>query len=278
MNWFARWRRKRILQRHLIPHAAFTRAVERLPILRGLTADELQRLHERASLLLYHKTFSEAGGAQIDEATYLAIALQASLLILNLDEDSYHDWHEIILYPHEFLRQREEMDAAGVVHRSRDILSGESWLGGPLILSLADVAASGAADGFNVVLHEFAHKLDMLNGDANGYPPLHRGMDAAAWAREFSAAYDDLCTRVDRGENTPIDPYATYNPGEFFAVLTEVFFETPAVLHAEYPAVYEQLRQFYRQDPLARLATASSRNPGPVTSVDRPRPALPDTP
>ena len=107
------------------------------------------------------------------------IALQACLLTLQLDEASYRGWSEIILYPDEFLRDLEEIDEAGVVHRSRDILAGESWHGGPLVLSIADVETSGQADGVNVVLHEFAHKLDMLNGDANGFPPLHRGMDAA---------------------------------------------------------------------------------------------------
>lgn len=254
MNWFRRWRRARILERHAIPGAAFDAAVARLPILRGLDAAERMRLRETASLFIHGKTFSAAGGAEVDDASQLAIALQACLLTLNLDEDSYNNWNEIILYPDEFLRQREEVDAAGVVHRSRDILAGESWLGGPLVLSLADVADSGRCDGVNVVLHEFAHKLDMLNGGANGFPPLHRGMDAAAWARDFSAAYEDLCARVDAGEDTAIDPYATTDPAEFFAVLTEVFFETPQLLDAEYPAVYRQLQQFYRQHPLARLA------------------------
>ena len=93
-----------------------------------------------------------------------------------------------------------------------------------------------------------------IRDSANGFPPLHRGMDAAAWARDFTAAYEDLCARVDAGEDTAIDPYATADPAEFFAVLTEVFFETPHRLHAEYPAIYRQLQQFYRQHPLARLA------------------------
>lgn len=256
MNWFRRWRRTRILARHKIAQAAFDATVAALPILRGLTPDDLQRLRERASLLIHDKAFSEAGDARVDEAMQRAIAVQACLLTLNLDEDSYDGWSEIILYPEEFLREREEMDEAGVVHHTRDILAGESWHGGPLVLSLADVEASGQANGFNVVLHEFAHKLDMLNGDANGYPPLHRGMDAAAWARDFGAAYEDLCARVDAGEDTPIDPYATHDPGEFFAVLTEAFFEIPHVVHAEYPAVYAQLRLFYRQHPLARLEAA----------------------
>lgn len=250
---FARWRRERILRRHPVSPAAFLAVVERLPILKGLTTEEQERLREQASLLIHDKAFSAAGGAEVDASTQLAIAVQACLLTLNLGEESYHGWNEIILYPEEFLRPREEMDEAGVVHHTRDILAGESWHGGPLVLSLADVEASGQADGFNVVLHEFAHKLDMLNGDANGYPPLHRGMDAAAWARDFTAAYEDLCARVDADEDTAIDPYATVDPAEFFAVLTETFFETPDLLHAEYPAVYDQLRQFYRQHPLARL-------------------------
>ena len=254
MKWFSRWRRNRILRRHLIPHDAFVSSVERLPILDGLTPDELNRLREAASLLLADKTFSAAGGAEVDDAMQRAIALQACMLTLNLDDGSYNGWSEIILYPDEFLRDHEEMDETGVVHVTRDILAGESWHGGPLVLSIADVEGSGQADGYNVVLHEFAHKLDMLNGDANGFPPLHRGMNAAAWAHDFGTAYEDLCRRVDAGEDTAIDPYASSAPAEFFAVLTEVFFETPGLLHAEYPAVYEQLKQFYRQHPLQRLA------------------------
>jgi len=250
MSWFGRWRRARTLKRHAIPFADFEAALARLPILHRLDASERVRLREAASLFIHDKAFSAAGGAEVDDAIQLAIALQACLLTLNLGEDSYRGWSEIILYPDEFLRPREEMDEVGVVHHSRDILSGESWHGGPLVLSLDAVAASGQANGVNVVLHEFAHKLDMLNGDANGYPPLHRGMDAAVWARDFSAAYADLCNRVDAGENTAIDPYATASPAEFFAVLTEVFFETPHLLDTEYPAVYRQLKEFYRQHPL----------------------------
>jgi len=255
MGWLSRIFRARILRGALIPALEFESAVARLPILAGLAADDLSRLREQASLLLHDKQFSAAGGAEVGRAVRLAIALQACLLTLNLDEAIYRGWRELILYPDEFLRPHEEIDVAGVVHRSRDILSGESWHGGPLVLSIADAWESGQGSGVNVVLHEFAHKLDMLNGDANGFPPLHRGMDAAAWARDFSAAYEDLCGRVDAGEETGIDPYATANPAEFFAVLTEVFFETPAILHHEYSGVYEQMRQFYRQDPLSRLGS-----------------------
>ncbi|MFO7541223.1 MAG: zinc-dependent peptidase [Thiobacillus sp.] len=253
MNWFGRWRRSRILKRHAIPAELFDAALAALPILDGLNASECTRLREAASLFIHAKTYSAAGGADVDATTQLSIALQACLLTLNLPENSYLGWNEIILYPDEFLRHHEEMDEAGVVHHSRDILAGESWDGGPLVLSLADVAASGQGDGVNVVLHEFAHKLDMLNGDANGFPRLHRDMSAADWARDFSAGFANLSSRLDAGEDTPIDPYAATDPGEFFAVLTEVFFETPDLLKSEYPAIYRHLQQFYRQDPLGRL-------------------------
>jgi len=250
---FARWHRGRVLERHRIPQAEFDATVADLPLLMGLTAEERDTLRDQASLLLADKSFSAAGGAEVERPTQLRIALQACLLTLHLDETSYRGWSEIILYPDEFLRPHEEIDEAGVVHVYRDILAGESWHGGPLVLSIADVAASGQLEGYNVVLHEFAHKLDMLNGDANGFPPLHRGMKSADWARDFSAAFEDLCARVDTGEDTVVDPYASTNPAEFFAVATEMFFEVPDLLADAYPAVYAQMQQFYRQDPLARL-------------------------
>ena len=253
MSWFGRWKRERILRHHRIPQPVFDEAIAALPLLAGLTGDERAMLHDQASLLLAGKSFSAAGGAAVQQPVQLRIALQACLLTLHLDESSYRGWSEIILYPDEFLRPHEEIDEAGVVHLSRDILAGESWHGGPLVLSIADVAASGQLEGYNVVLHEFAHKLDMLNGDANGFPPLHRGMKSTDWARDFSAAYEDLCARVDAGEDTIVDPYASTNPAEFFAVATEMFFEVPDLLADTYPSVYAQMQQFYRQDPLARL-------------------------
>ena len=254
---FGRWRRTRILERHAIPPAAFDATVAALPILRGIDTPERTRLREAASLFIHDKTFSAAGGADVDEATQYIIALQACLLTLNLGEDSYRGWSEIILYPDEFLRDLEEIDEAGVVHRSRDILAGESWHGGPLVLSIADVETSGQADGVNVVLHEFAHKLDMLNGDANGMPPLHRDMGQPAWTAAFSEVYRDLRARLEQGAPTPIDEYAAESPAECFAVLSEAFFEQPHTLLTSYRDAYEQLRLFYRQDPGARLPPAS---------------------
>lgn len=229
------------------------RAVTELPVFDGLSAEEQTRLRELAGNLLADKSFSGAGGVEVDAGMATAIAAFAALPVLNLGYGWYEGWNEIVVYPGEFIFEGEQMDEAGVVHHVRHARSGEAWEGGPMVLSWDDVEWSGRGEGFNVVIHEFAHKLDMKNGDANGRPPLHSGMSPAIWAQEFQAAYDDLCRRVDGGEETAIDPYAAESPAEFFAVLSEYFFEAPDVLQQVYPGVYSQMVGFYLQDPLARL-------------------------
>jgi len=250
---FKCWREARILQRHALPDYAWQAAVTALPLLHGLTADELMRLRKLATLFLYRKNVMAAEGYRLSEMVRLKIAAQACLPILNLGLECYSGWVSVIVYPDEFVPGHEYTDEAGVVHIDRAPMIGESWQRGPVILSAADVEYSGAADGVNVVIHEFVHKLDMLNGDADGFPPLHRGMSAAAWAKAFTLAYEDFCGRVDAGSVTVIDPYAAENPAEFFAVVSEVFFEKPRVLLAEYPKVYRQLADFYLQDPASRI-------------------------
>lgn len=247
-----RWWRRRHLDAHRIPAAQWQRCARRLPALARLSAGDLERLRDLASLFLLEKTFVGAGGLDIDDDMRVLISAQACLLILNLGLDYYDGWYEIILYPGTFVVEHEEHDMAGVVHSARRELDGEAWGRGPLVLSWADArpAACPHGPGSNVVLHEFAHKLDMLRGDANGMPPLHRDMPGQDWTQALSRAYESLSTAVDRGEETAIDPYAAENPAEFFAVLSEVFFEAPQVLYREYPAVYRQFSRFYRQDPL----------------------------
>ncbi len=247
-----RWWRRRIIERAPLDAALWQATLARLPFLRGLTDVERDRLRETVILFLHQKWIRGAADLQIDTGMRLLIAAQACILILNLDIDYYRGWVEIIVYPDEFVPTLEYTDDAGVVHREREPRTGEAWLYGPVILSWADVApASGS--GVNVVIHEFAHKLDMLNGDANGYPPLHGDMSRRVWTAVFAAAYGDFCRRVDDRENVAIDPYAAESPGEFFAVISEAFFETPRDVMAAYPEVYAQLKVFYRQDPAARM-------------------------
>jgi Mlc titration factor MtfA (ptsG expression regulator) len=253
-DWWTRRRLTRIAARDGIDADLWERVWSRLPLLAGLDRAESQRLRDLALLFLHRKAFEQAGDVRLDVSARLTIALQACLPILNLGLGWYRGWYAVILYPAEFVPQREWVDEDGVVWVSEEPMSGEAWEQGPVILSWADVQAGGVRDGFNVVLHELAHKLDMRDGAADGHPPLHPGMSDARWSQVFGAAYEDLSERLERGEQTGVDPYAAESPAEFFAVCSEGFFELPHRLRDEYPLVYEQLRDFYRQDPARRLA------------------------
>ena len=253
------WRRERILKRSPLDEALWRSVIERYPFTRALSAEERARLRDWVVLFLHEKSVVGARGLAVRDEMRICIAVQACMLILNLDLDYYRGWVEVIVYPGEFVAECEYMDEDGVVHRVKEPMSGESWLAGPVILSWEDMELRGGRTGYNVVLHEFAHKLDMLNGDANGFPPLHAGMDRAAWSAAFSAAYEDLQLRLERNEPTGIDAYAAEHPSEFFAVMSEAFFEMPDAVRAEYGEIYRQLAAFYRQDPAARLERQSAQ-------------------
>ncbi len=252
MQWFRNWRRERILKRSSLDAALWRSVLDRYPFTRALAEEERARLRDDVILFLHEKTIVGAGGLVLSDEMRICIAAQACMLILALDLDYYGGWVEVIVYPDEFVAEYEHVDEDGIVHQVEEPMSGESWLAGPVILSWADAQLRGDTHGYNVVIHEFAHKLDMLNGDANGFPPLHAGMDRGVWSRVFSAAFEDFRARVERVEPAGIDPYAAESPAEFFAVLSEAFFEIPATVLAEHPDVYRQLAAFYRQDPAAR--------------------------
>jgi Mlc titration factor MtfA (ptsG expression regulator) len=244
LDWFRR------AKPAAIPDTVWQRTVRALPFLATLDAADRQRLKALSEAFLAEKEFTAAGGLELSDEICVAIAAQGCLPILNLGLAAYRDWVGIVVYPDEFVVPREIHDADGVVHEYDDVLSGEAWQGGPLLVSWHDVQMAG--EGYNVVIHEFAHKLDMLNGEADGMPALHSDLDAAEWERVFAGAYEDFCRRVDNDEETIIDPYASDDPAEFFAVLSESFFELPEVVQREYPAVYALLQRYYRQDPLTR--------------------------
>ena len=255
-----RWRRERILEHAPIDDALWRETLERYPFTRVLDAGERRRMRELVALFLHDKALHGAGGMVLDDAARLAIAVQACILVLNLGLESYRGWVEIIIYPDEFVAEYDYVDEAGVSHNVQEPMTGESWLRGPVILSWADAEEAGRGSVYNVVIHEFAHKLDMLNGEANGFPPLHADMARERWAEAFTAAYEDFCDRVDDGEDLELDEYAAETPAEFFAVMSEAFFECPHVVRRTYAHVYEQLALFYRQDPLAhRGARAHDR-------------------
>jgi MtfA peptidase len=255
----------------LIDEALWRQATEHYYFMQRLSKEENRRLRLIASDFLSRKTFTGAAKFEITALMQVQIAAQACILILELGVSQFDGWSEIIIYPGKFAPKREVTDHAGVVHTTRDALAGEAWLGGPVVLSYEDVASLdhqgkhySHTSAHNVVIHEFAHKLDMRNGNANGFPPLHKGMSTVMWKRDFMAAYLDFCKRVDYADEyehldngasldaLPMDPYGSESPAEFFAVASETFFERPESLAAGYAQVYAQLKAFYKQDPLAR--------------------------
>lgn len=261
---FGAWRRRRFLARHPLDPALWAEVRRQLPILDGLSADELSLLAERALLFLRDKRLNALPGVELDDFRRLLLATQAQLPLLHLPElNWYQGFHELLLYPDDFLSPQKHRDPAGVVHEFDDERSGETSFQGPVILAWPGVESGGGWDAYNLVIHELAHKLDMLDGDANGLPPLHRDMRIADWASAMQAAYDDLNRQLDHNPHahTAIDPYAAENPAEFFAVTSEYFFTGPDLLEAAYPKVYQQLALFYRQDPLARLRSLQREHP-----------------
>ncbi len=244
-------------RRRLIDEADWVAALDTLPILDPLDKGERVKLRKLSSRFIGSKFIEPVRGQRLDAAELVVIAAQACLPVLALGLDAYAPWRSIVVYPGSFVAREHEVDEAGVEHEWEEARAGESWFRGPVILSWEDILASGQGEGYNVIIHEMAHKLDMLHGEANGRPSLHRDMDPETWSRDFSAAFEDMNHRIDAGETFLIDEYAAADPGEFFAVTSEYFFDAPDILDAAYPAVYRRLRDFYRQDPLARLGRSN---------------------
>jgi len=272
-RWFDARRREKALQTFAIDDALWQATLAGLPFLAHLDAADLVRLRELTSLFIAQKEFSTAHDLELTDRMIVAIAAQASLPVLNLALDLYRGWVGVVIYPGEFVIRKTVEDEDGVVHEVEHDASGEAWEGGPVILSWEDAQMTGGGDAYNVVIHEFAHKIDMLNGDADGHPPLYRRwhapLDDAAWSDVFDHAYDQFCARIDAvpqrrwarfERESLIDPYAADHPSEFFAVCSEALFVQPHAFEAEYPQLYRLLARYYRQDP-ARVGALAPPQP-----------------
>ena len=224
------------------------------PYAQALPADERRQLRELVTRFLATKSLEGAAGVNVSEVMCARIALHACLPVLHLGLDYYSDWVSIVIYPGDFRVREEYMDEHGVVHRGMLDLCGQSLAQGPMVLSWEAMQEEDREPtDRDLVIHECAHKLDVLNGNANGFPPLHAGMNPREWSQNFQAAYDRLCDTLDTAQPSRIDPYAAENPAEFFAVTSEAFFTAPHLVRDEFPAVYAQLQRFYRQDPYRLL-------------------------
>jgi Mlc titration factor MtfA (ptsG expression regulator) len=243
------WRRQRIARR---PFPAAWRDIvrRRVPLARGLHAAQQLRLKKHIQVLLADVPFIGCAGLEVNDEMRVTIAAQAAFLLLGRG-GSFGNLREVLVYPGHFVVPRSEMGAGGVVHEARDVLAGQSWQRGQIIVAW-DAVLDGAIDphdGVNVVMHEFAHQLDQDTGAANGAPYVGRGALQQAWARVMNQEFGALRARLARAEPGLIEPYAATSPAEFFAVTTELFFEKPDALAAERPELYEQLKRCYRLDP-----------------------------
>jgi hypothetical protein len=254
-----RWRARReaaALERRAVPDALWRRTLKRFPFLPQGEAEGEPELRRLTSLFLDAKEFTGAHGLVVSDDMAVAIAAQACLPVLAMGLAPYDGFVGIVVHPGQARVRRSVSDDIGVVHEYDDILLGEAVQGGPVMLSWRDVRSAGpkAALGYNVVIHEFAHVLDMADGVPDGIPTLPRGIDRGTWIETFGSEYAAFCERVDADQHTTLDPYGAEGVDEFFAVASEAFFVSPPALATEHPAVYDLLRRYYRQDPATRLA------------------------
>ena len=251
MLGFLKEKRRRRLRERPFPDEWARWLEKNFPIYTHLPEEDRRELHGHIHVLLAEKRFEGCGGLELTEEMRVTIAAQAALLLLHRETDYYPHLHSILVYPSEYKVEVEEVDPAGIVTEFADDRTGETWEQGSLVLSWDDTLVGGRdlEDSYNVVLHEFTHQLDLENGEIDGAPRLGPKKRHESWARVFGEAYDRFCKDVDRGRETVIDPYGADDPGEFFAVAVEGFFERPRDLQRAYPDVYRELSTYFRQNP-----------------------------
>jgi Mlc titration factor MtfA (ptsG expression regulator) len=256
-GWLARLkarREQRIVQRRAIDDALWLQTLAALPFVARRSDADLTELRRLSSLFLHDKEFSGAGGLAVTDAMAVSIAVQACLPVLRIGLQPYRSFVGIVVHPDEVVAPREVVDDDGVVHQYDEVLTGEAMGGGPLMLSWTDVRDAGeSADwAYNVVIHEFAHVLDMADGgEPDGAPPLPTLAERQRWRSVLETEYATFCQWLDDGIETVLDPYGAEAIDEFFAVAAEAFFVAPEAMRAEHPALYDLLAGYFRQDPAA---------------------------
>ncbi len=249
---FAELRRNRI-RRQPFPPEWRQILRRRVPYFRAMPADLQLQLKKRIQVFLAEKPFIGCAGLEVSDEMRVTIAAQACLLTLNRRGEYFSNLRQVLVYPGAFIVDKVHADGSGVLQDRRQVLAGESWTLGQVLLSWED-ALDGAAspdDGRNVVIHEFAHQLDQGNGRANGAPAMPGRARRARWARVLGAEFEALQQGVGEGRPTLLGSYAASDPAEFFAVASEVFFEQPGPLAAAHAELYRVLSEFYRVDPLS---------------------------
>ena len=254
LAWVINKRSKRSQRNKLFSDALepeFIRILEKNVSIYSLLPDELRKeLHGRINIFLDEKVFIGHSGLIITDEICITIAGNACLLLIGQKKHHFAGFKNILVYPDTYVAKQIKYD--GFVQMNiESTRSGESWLRGPVVLSWADVLRGSLnhVDAHNVVLHEFAHKLDEENTTVDGLPVLRDNADYAQWAEVLSKEYESLIIRVEKGTNSAIDAYGATSPPEFFAVATESFFEKPTQIKNKLPDLYQQLEKFYGLDP-----------------------------
>lgn len=258
MGWLRERRRRRLLEqpfpeawedilRQSVPHAAH------------LGVDEAGRLRDFIRIFVAEKHFEGCGGFEMTDEVRVTIAAQAGLLVLGLPHEYFKNVETLLVYPTTVVtpeRRLGTFEVPTAPARTGIPILGEAQLRGPVLLVWDAVKQSARhpEGGHDVVYHEFAHKLDMLDGALDGTPPLGDRESVRRWASVCEKAFTQLRERVGRGQRTFLDAYGATNEAEFFAVATEFFFDRPKAMLSHEPELYELLRDFYRQDPAAREA------------------------
>ena len=225
---------------------------QRMPYFKQMPADLQLQLKQHIQVFIAEKDFIGCNGIKITEEIKITIAAQACLLLLNRKTDYYPKLKTILIYPSAFLKEQSQRNTDGVQYTKKVALAGESWDFGKIVLSWQD-SLHGAElpnDGHNVVIHEFAHQLDQENGKANGAPILGKDQSYQCWSTIFSQQFKILQKQAAAGTPSIFDYYGATEPAEFFAVVSEVFFEKSKQLSIEHPALYRQLTTYYKVDPI----------------------------
>ncbi len=234
------------------------------PFLGTRSAADLTALRSLTNQFLASKQFAGAEGLMIDDYRGAAIAVQACLPVLHLGLQWYDDFEQIIVYPDQFRVRGAEQDELGLVHETDEFLAGQTIASGPVVLSWADVQGAPAGFAFNVVIHEFVHKLDLRDGEADGCPPLPSAA-RRSWLAVLSRSYDEFTRMCDEAQSRvpasldpdsdqafiyfqhlPLDPYAAYDHAEFFAVCGEALFTAPDRISSYFPDFYHKLKEFFK--------------------------------
>ncbi len=233
-----------------------------IPLLTCLTEQEQNKLVTLAERFLQQKRLVPLQGVELDALKSGRIALLFCLPVMELGLEWLDGFHEVLIYPAPFVVDDEWEDDIGLVHNQRIVQSGQSWQQGPIVLNWLDIQDSFDASGFNLIIHEVAHKLDTRNGDRASGVPFISLREVAGWEHDLHAAIDNIQEEIELvGENaSSIDAYAASDPAECFAVLSEYFFSAPELFAPRFPSLWQRFCQFYQQEPLQRLRNANERD------------------